>query len=155
MKNFIVIILFSKDTAIEPTAIIKDEEIDECYSSFEFDTWKDAVHCINWINHHVENNDSPGFRSTCADDNPEVSRASKMRRISIGNYELLGDWADIFGYTQFGEFRGNHNEFKNSLQQWRVNVYGADFEYIDNNDDILNFSVWDNKLKSISIDEMN
>jgi len=131
MKNFKVIILFSKDTAIEPTAIIKDEEIDQCYSSFEFDTWKDAVHCINWINHHVENNDQ------------------------IGNYELLGDWADIFGYTQFGEFRGNHNEFKNSLQEWRVYVYGADFEYIDNNDDILNFSVWDNKLKSISLDEKN
>jgi hypothetical protein len=131
MKNFKVIILFSKDTAVEPTAIIKDEEIDQCYSSFEFDTWKDAVHCINWINQHVENNET------------------------IGNYELLGDWADIFGYTQFGEFRGNHNQFKNSLQQWRVYVYGADFEYIDNNDDILNLSVWDNKLKSISIDEIN
>ena len=131
MRNFKVIILFSKDTAVEPTAIIKDEEIDQCYSSFEFDTWKDAVHCINWINHHVENNET------------------------IGNYELLGDWADIFGYTQFGEFRGNHNQFKNSLQQWRVYVYGADFEYIDNNDDILNFSVWDKKLKSISLDEQN
>ena len=130
MRNLKVIILFSKDTAVEPTAIIKDEEIDQCYSSFEFDTWRDAVHCINWINHHVENNDS------------------------IENYELLSDWADIFGYTQFGEFKGNHNQFKNSLQQWRINVYGADFEYIDNNDDILNHSVWDKKLKSISIDEM-
>lgn len=131
MRNFKVIILFSKDTAIEPTAFIKDEEIDQCYSSFEFDTWKDAVHCINWINHHVENNES------------------------IGNYELLGDWADIFGYTQFGEFRGNHNQFKNSSYEWRVYVYGADFEYIDNNDDVSNFSVWDKKLKSISIDEMS
>ncbi len=127
MRNFKVIILFSKDTAIEPTAIIKDEEIDQCYSSFEFDTWKDAVHCVNWIN---------------------------LQSDLKNTYELLSDWADNFGYTQFGEFRENHNQFKNSLQEWRVYVYGADFEYIDNNDDILNFSVWDSNLRTISIDEM-
>ena len=131
MRNFKVIILFSKDTSIEPTAIIKDELIDECYSSFEFDTWRDAVHCINWINIMTSLNNSKGI------------------------YDLLGDWADNFGYTQFGEFRGNHNQFRNSLQQWRIYVYGADFEYIDNNDDILNFSVWNTNLKSISVDEMN
>ena len=131
MRNFKVIILFSKDTSIEPTAIIKDELIDECYSSFEFDTWRDAVHCINWINIMTSLNNSKGI------------------------YDLLGDWADNFGYTQFGEFRGNHNQFKNSLEQWRIYVYGADFEYIDNNDDILNFSVWNTNLKSISVDEMN
>ena len=130
MRNFKVIILFSKDIAVEPTAIIKDELIDECYSSFEFDTWRDAVHCINWINIMTSLNNSKGI------------------------YDLLGDWADNFGYTQFGEFRGNHNQFRNSLQQWKVYVYGADFEYIDNNDDIFNFSVWDKKLKSVSSDEM-
>jgi len=108
------------DTSKEPPAIIKNIDTNEYLYCYEFNTWLDAVHFVSWV--------------------------------KINNFQCISnsfnEWSEKFGYNQTGIFNGNHLEFSGSNYQWKIIVESADFEYIDNNDDIYEFHVWEEKVNN-------
>jgi len=94
--------------------------------SFEFNTWLDAVHFIAWT---------------------KINNKNKINN-------SLDEWSNVFGYKEYNIFVGNHLQFSGQNYQWKVIVEFTDFAYIDNNDDMYDFRVWDNILQ-VSNDNSN
>lgn len=119
MSRKTIVLLFTTDKTIEPSAILQCDTTGE-YFPFVFNDWRDAIHYLKW---------------------------SESKNYNNGKSKTYQKWCDKYGYSEEEEFTGNLNEFNSddsddSNDSDDCSTIFTSIMDIDENMDLTKLSAW-------------